>query len=308
MKTTKRAQKVVILLLVVLGLFQLLGPAYVLADAGEEGDQTGIVATAITNDSYADKQWALQRIQGLGIDPGNADEILIAVLDTGIDQQHEDLAGKVVDAINFSDSPTVSDRLGHGTLVAGIIAANAQNEIGIAGAAPNARLLNVKIADDKGMVWPSTVAKGIIWATDNGAKVINMSLALPTASESLNEAIQYAWGHGVVLVAASGNYVTSVHVYPASYPEVIAVGATNPDGTLWVGSNYGDWIDAYAPGFEIYSTMPQNSYGYESGTSMAAAYVSAVAAVAFTLVTDTDGDGRCNDEVVELLRTVFKRQ
>lgn len=219
-------------------------------------------------------------------------EVLIAVLDTGIDQQHEDLAGKVVASVNFSDSPTVSDFYGHGTFVAGIIATNAK-----------CRLLNVKVADDNGVVLGPSVAKGIVWAVDNGAKVINMSLIVPTPSSALEQAVDYAWSKGVVLVAGAGN--TKSIVYPAFYPEVIAVAATDSEGELWPMSNSGDWVDAYAPGVEIFSTLPGNNYGYWSGTSMAAAYISAAAASALTTVTDADGDGFVNDEVADLLTTLF---
>jgi thermitase len=305
MKATKRAQKIVILLLVVLGLFQFLGLSLVLAAAGEEGGQTSSAATPITNDSYVDKQWALQRIQNLAVGSGSTDGVLVAVLDTGIDEQHEDLAGKVVGSVNFTDSQTASDRLGHGTHVAGIIAATANNGIGIVGAAPNARLLNVKIADDKGMVWASTVAKGIIWAVDNGAKIINMSLAIPAATPALEEAVNYAWSKGVVIIAAAGNTGSSVPTYPASCPNVIAVAATDINGSLWERSNHGDWVSAYAPGAEIYSALPGNSYGYKSGTSMATAYVTAVAALTLSIVTDADGDGLVNDEVTAVLKAVF---
>ncbi len=305
MKTTKRTQKVIILLLVVLGLLQFLGPSSVLAADNQEGGQTSSAATPITNDSYVDKQWAIQRIQGLAVGSGNTDGVLVAVLDTGIDQQHEDLAGRIVGSINFSDSQTVSDRLGHGTHVAGIIAATAGNGIGIAGVAPSARLLNVKIADDKGMVWASTVAKGIIWAVDNGAKIINMSLAIPAATPALEEAVNYAWSKGVVIIAAAGNTGSSVPTYPASCPNVIAVAATDINGSLWERSNHGDWVSAYAPGAEIYSALPGNSYGYKSGTSMATAYVTAMAALTYSTTTDINGDGFVNDEVTAVLKAVF---
>lgn len=301
----KRAQKIVIFLLVVVGLFQFYGPSSVLAAAGEESGQTSSVVTYITNDSYVNRQWALQRIQSLTLGSGSTDEVLIAVLDTGIDQQHEDLAGKVVGSINFSDSPTVFDRLGHGTHVAGIIAATGRNGIGIAGAAPNARLLNVKIADDNGMVWPSKVAKGIIWAVDNGAKIINISLAIPATTPALEEAVNYACSKGVVVIAAAGNTGSSVPTFPAACPHVIAVAATDINGSLWERSNHGDWVSVYAPGVEIYSTLPGNSYGYQSGTSMATAYATAVAALTLNAVADADDDGLVNDEVAEVLKTVF---
>jgi thermitase len=256
------------------------------------------------NDPYLSKQWALGEIPVFGV-TAESTEVLIAVLDTGIDGRHEDLARKVAASINFTETQTSDDVHGHGTHVAGIIAATANNGLGIAGIAPNARLLNVKVADDNGMVWAHAAAEGIVWAVDNGAKVINMGFFVPASSPALEQAIDYAWSRGVVLVAAAGNGIESVPIYPACYPEVIAVAATDVSGNLWSKSNYGDWVDAYAPGVEIYSTLPGNNYGYQSGTSMAAAYVSAVAALALTTVTDTDGDGFVNDEVTSLLRSIL---
>jgi thermitase len=263
-----------------------------------------IDSQAPANDPYLSKQWALSEIPVLGATTGST-EVLIAVLDTGIDGQHEDLANKVVASINFTQAQTPDDVHGHGTHVAGIIAAATNNGLGIAGIAPNSRLLNVKVADDNGMVWASAAAKGIVWAVDNGAKVINMGFFVPSSSPALEQAIDYAYSKGVILVAAAGNEITSVPIYPASYPEVIAVAATDIDGKLWSKSNYGDWVDAYAPGVGIYSTIPGNNYGYQSGTSMATAFVSAVAALALPTVTDANGNGLVNDEVTSLLRSIL---
>ena len=260
--------------------------------------------SSIPNDSYFPKQWALQKMQGWQTTSGGS-QVLVAVLDTGIDAQHEDLAGKVVGSVNFTKSATASDVLGHGTHIAGIITATANNGIGVAGFAPNARLLNVKIADDNGMVWASTIAEGIIWAVDNGARIINMSLVVPTSYPALEEAVNYASGKGVVLIAAAGNNIKSIPVYPAYYPNVIAVSATDSDGRLWAESNNGDWVDVYAPGVEIFSTNPGNSYGYLSGTSMATAYATAAAALMFDTVTDVNGDGSVSDEVSVQLKAFF---
>jgi thermitase len=256
------------------------------------------------NDPYLSKQWALGEVPVFGVTAGST-EVLIAVLDTGIDGRHEDLARKVVASINFTQAQTSDDVYGHGTHVAGIIAAAANNGLGIAGIAPNSRLLNVKVADDNGMVWASAAAEGIVWAADNGAKVINMGFFVPASSPALEQAIDYAWSRGVVLVAAAGNEIKSSPIYPAYYPEVIAVAATDVSGNLWSKSNYGDWVDVYAPGVEIYSTLPGNNYGYLSGTSMASAYASAVAALALTAVTDANGDGLVNDEAASLLRSIL---
>jgi thermitase len=272
--------------------------------AASARDKGNTLSDYTPNDTYFSKQWAFNRIKGWRFIP-DSPEVLVAILDTGIDLQHEDLAGKVVGDANLTDSPTASDLCGHGTHVAGIVAATANNGVGIAGLAPNCRLLCVKVADDSGVVWPSTIAKGIMWAVDNGAKIINMSLVVPTSCPALEEAVNYASGRGVVLIAAAGNGIKSIPVYPAYYQNVIAVAATDSDGELWSKSNYGDWVDVYAPGVDIYSTLPSNSYGYQSGTSMAAAYATAAAALVLDKMADAEGNGCVHDEVSANLRAFF---
>lgn len=254
---------------------------------------------SVLNDPYVERQWALSQIQirELWQTTNGGSEILVAVLDTGIDQDHEDLDGKVVVEANFTDSPTPGDTYGHGTHIAGIIAAYGNNGVGIVGVAPESQLMNVKVADDAGGCKASTVAEGIIWAVDNGASVINVSIEFKEPSPELEDAVNYAWSRGVVIIAAAGNEGSESPVYPACYENCIAVAAIRQDDTLAPLSNYGDWIDVAAPGFDIYSTLPDNSYGYKSGTSFASAYVSGLAALLFSVVTDTNGDGKLNDEI-----------
>ncbi len=254
---------------------------------------------SIPNDPYLGEQWALSQIGAprlWKVTTGNR-EILVAVLDTGIDHNHEDLNGKVVAEVNLTGSPTPDDINGHGTHIAGIIAANTDNGTGIAGMAPESQLMNVKVADDKGRSQASVVAEGIIWAVDNGASVINISVEFREPSAELEEAVNYAWRQGVVIIAAAGNEGSQSPVYPAYYENSIAVAATRENGSLAPLSNYGDWVDEAAPGFNIFSTLPDDSYGYKTGTSFATAYVSGLAALLFNVVTDTNGDGRLNDEV-----------
>jgi thermitase len=277
------------------------------ADVAEAGIE-GVVLTApiepfVPNDPYMDRQWALGHIQisQLWQTTTGGEGVLVAVLDTGIDKSHEDLHGKVVGETNFSDSPVVGDLYGHGTHIAGIIAAIADNGLGIIGVAPQSQLLNVKVADDDGRCWPSAVAQGIIWAVDNGAVVINVSIEIRQPSAALEKAVNYAWEHGAIVIAAAGNEGDQTPVYPAYYENVIAVAATGPDDTLALLSNYGVWVDMAAPGDEIYSTLPGNEYGYKTGTSFATAYVSGLAAILFDSLTDTNGNGYLNDEVAAAL-------
>lgn len=254
---------------------------------------------SVPNDPYLENQWALSKIQVFELwsaTMGNP-EILVAVLDTGIDENHEDLKDKVVAVTNFTDSPTANDIYGHGTHIAGIIAATSDNGLGIMGMAPRSRLMSAKIADDKGRSQPSALAEAIVWAVDNGASVINISIELREPSQEIEDAVNYAWTQGAIIIAAAGNDGGQVPVYPAYYENSVAVAATNLDDTLAPLSNYGDWVDVAAPGFNIYSTLPDDSYGYKTGTSFAAPYVSGLAALLFSVATDNNGNGRLNDEV-----------
>ncbi len=245
-------------------------------------------ATYSLDGSCLAERWGVSKIeapQAWQITKGDQ-SIIVAVLDTGIDKDNQDLADRVVAEVNFSDSPTSDDLYGHGTHMAGTIAA----------IAPECRLMNVKVADDMGKCEPSVVARGIIWAVDHGAKVINLSLAMK-ASPDLEEAVNYAWSRGAIIIAAAGNKGTSEPSYPAYYNNCLAVAGTNENNSLALLSSYGDWVDVAAPGFNIYSELPQNQYGYKTGTSAAAAHVSGVAALVFSVAGDTNGDGVVNDEV-----------
>jgi len=266
-----------------------------------------------TDDTLLSKQWGLFTVKApdaWGVTTGSA-EVKIAVLDTGVKASHPDLAGKVVVSTNFSSSATTDDLYGHGTHVAGIAAAATYNATGVAGLGYDSTVLNVKVLNDSGSGSWSGVANGIIYAADNGAKVINMSLGSSSASSTLESAVNYAWNKGVVVVAAAGNNGTSSPFYPAYYQNVIAVAATDSGDILASFSNRGDWVDVAAPGVSIYSTVPTgvptgtcslvnvcdaSGYTYLSGTSMASPHVAGLAALLFTLK-DSTGKGLLNDAV-----------
>ena len=254
---------------------------------------------AETNDPFINRQWALYNlsISALWSRVIRTNEIVVAILDTGIDSSHEDIKGKVIAEINFTDSPTVNDLNGHGTHIAGIICATVDNGIGVAGIATNCRIMNVKVADDNGFCYNQTVARGILWAVDNGANVINISIEIKNPSLDLENAVNYAWEQGALIVCAAGNQGNSSAVYPAYYENSIAVAGIKPDNFLAPLSNFGDWVDVAAPGYYIYSSLPGNQYGYETGTSFAAAQVSGFAAVLLNVVSDTNCNGCLNDEV-----------
>ena len=252
----------------------------------------------LPNDPYLRQQWALNHInwtQATTITAGK--QVIVAVLDTGIDSDHEDLIGKVIMNVNFTESTTAEDLHGHGTHVAGIIAAQVNNSVGIAGVSPQAILVNVKVANDNGVCRANTITKGIYWAVDNGAMVINISLELQNFSEELEQAINFAWDKGVIVIAAAGNDARDKSVYPAFSKNCIAVGAIRQNNELAPLSNYGDWVDVVAPGFDLYTTAINDVYTYVTGTSFAAAYVSGLAAILSGSMVDINGDGWTNDEV-----------
>ena len=252
----------------------------------------------LSNDTYVEKQWSLDRVHipaTWAIEPHN--EVVVAILDTGIDTKHEDLAGIILGSINLTTSATAEDVFGHGTHVAGIITARTNNSVGIAGITRNVKLLNVKIAGDNGDCSSLDVANGIIWATDHGAKVINLSLVITQPTAGLEPAVDYAWGKGAVIIAATGNGIKPAKSYPALYRNCIAVVGANAKDQ--VGTGLAGKEAMAAPGYNIFSTLPGNKYGYKSGSSMAAAYVSAAAALAFS--TAQPGTGNLNEVIREQL-------
>jgi thermitase len=244
------------------------------------------------NDPYYPYQWAYPQMDApdaWGITRGSPD-VRVAVIDTGICLGHPDLAAKVVVNVNFSDASTVDDFFGHGTHVAGIVAAVTDNDVGVAGTDWKASLMNVKVGDDFGVFMDSSVVRGIVWAALRGANVINMSFGGPTRSEIFHRAIQFAARSDVILVAAAGNAASSTPNYPAAYPEVISVGGTDENDQAADFSSYGSWVNVAAPAVNIFSTAPThpnalflNTYGYLSGTSMSSAFVSGEAALLLSL-------------------------
>ncbi|HET7480788.1 MAG TPA: S8 family peptidase [Rubrobacteraceae bacterium] len=202
--------------------------------------------------------------------------VRIGLVDSGIKASHPDLNGKVAAQHDFGNGDGVAeDTVGHGTHVAGVAAAETGNGTGVAGTCPNCKLLMAKV-DRRGEIDSAAVIKGIDWAADRGAKVINLSLGAPGFVEAEARAVQYAQDHGAVVVAAAGNENSTVRSYPAAYRGVLAVAATNRSGTRASFSNKGDWIDLAAPGVNILSTAP-GGYSALSGTSFSSPYVSGVA-------------------------------
>lgn len=256
-------------------------------------------AVETPNDSYLRNQWAIEKVQAPAawdITKGSSD-VSIAILDTGIDLDQPDLAAKIVLSANFTGSATTDDTYGHGTHVAGIAAAQTNNALGVAGLGRDSSLMNGKVLGDDGQGYMSWVANGIIWAANNGASVISMSLGTTSSSSAVQDAVNYAWNKGVVVVAAAGNNGNTTPFYPAYYTNCIAVAATDSSDTLATFSNRGDWVDMAAPGVSIYSTTRGGNYGYMSGTSMASPNAAGLAGLIFAVATDTNGNGRLNDEV-----------
>ncbi len=236
---------------------------------------------------------------------GQGAGVKVAVVDTGIDLAHPDLAASIVGGYNAIYSfKSADDDNGHGTHVAGIIGA-INNAIGVVGVAPKVSLMPVKVLGANGSGYYSDIIEGIDWAVANGAKVINMSLGGTSDVQSLHDAVIRAHDAGVSVVAAAGNSGGAV-IYPAAYPEVIAVGATDSSNTIASWSSRGPEVDVTAPGVNIYSTYKGETYATLSGTSMASPHVAGLAAVLSGLVTpcDTDHNGSCSpDEIQSRIET-----
>ncbi|PYI51745.1 S8 family peptidase [Paenibacillus flagellatus] len=249
---------------------------------------------------YSRYQWnlpAIETVPGWDVTRGS-EEVVVAVVDTGVDLNHPDLNGRTVEGINIvSPNSLPMDDVGHGTHVAGVISALVNNREGVAGMSWYNRVMPVKVLDETGAGSTYSVAQGIIWATDHGAKVINMSLGNYADAQFLHDAVRYAYDRDVVLIAASGNDNTERPGYPAAYPEVFAVAATDANNQKASFSNYGDYIDVAAPGVNIASTYPDNHYAALSGTSMASPHVTALAALIRSV-----NPLLTNEEVMDIMR------
>lgn len=255
------------------------------------------------NDPYWNLQWGPQKIEAdwaWNTTTGNH-SVLVAVIDTGIDYTHPDLAGNYVtlgyDWVNNDEDPL--DDFGHGTHCAGIIAAVLNNSLGIAGLG-NISIMAEKALDEYGSGWEDDLANAIIDAVDKGAKILSNSWGGPY-SELIYEAIKYAYNNSVLVIAAAGNTASRMKIYPAAYDEVIAVTATDSDDNPAYFTTFGDWVEVAAPGVDIYSTMPtyhvtMNDYGYSmnysymSGTSMACPHVAGLAALIWSQFPNTTRD------------------
>lgn len=282
----------------------------------------------IPSDSLYPQQWGLKSINAptaWDLIPPDQEDIILAVIDTGIDYLHPDLDdiifkndGEIGIDFNGNDKSSNNidddqngfiddyygwdfvdkqdifpaeiendftvwdnnpmDEHGHGTNISGIIAAE-HNNIGIAGANPNVKILNLRAFDKNGTGEEDDAASAIIYAVKMGAKIINMSWGDSQYSNLLKDVIQYAYENGVVLVASSGNNSTDTPHYPSGFSNVISVGSIQENGARSSFSNYGSSLDLVAPGSQIITTRLNGSYQFVSGTSASAPFVSAAAAL-----------------------------
>lgn len=252
------------------GIFLLRLKTY--ADPVEIAEQYGSISLV----SYAEPNFAVElsddvktnsfkAVGDVKLSDSDSDAgVVVAVVDSGVDTNHKDLKNRIVKGYDFiSNSEVVSDDYGHGTHVAGIITSNS-----------SAKIMPIKFTDGKkGKI--SNLVKAIKFAVDNDVDVINLSLGLKQKSSLLKDAIVYASEENIPVVAAAGNYNTSDKYYPAAYSDAIAVTALAKDGTKLRQSNFGTWVDYSVVAQDIYSTMPNDKYGFATGTSQAASKVSA---------------------------------
>ncbi|HWD92713.1 MAG TPA: S8 family serine peptidase [Verrucomicrobiae bacterium] len=258
-------------------------------------------AAFVPNDSYVANEWHLSKIQAFQAWDGTVgrSDVVVAVLDSGVNLNQPDLTGRILPGYDFVNATeAITDDFGHGTAVTGVIAANGNNGQGVAGVAYDCSVLPVKVMDASGFAPYSTIAAGIKYAVDNGARVINLSIAGSSPSETLQEAIDYAWSNNVVVVAAAGNNADSTPQYPAACNHVLSVSSTAPDDSLSYFSSFGSDVKISAPGETIWTTQSDlnNPYGPWRGTSFATPVVSAVAALVISA-----NPTLSNDQVVSLL-------
>lgn len=241
-------------------------------------------ATVVPNDPRYGEQWALPKIQApdaWDIQTGNS-SIILSIIDTGVNYNHEDLTGFKVDTANDTDfvnnDNDAMDDHGHGTHCAGIVSANTNNNTGIAGIIWNCTILPLKVLDNNGSGTYASIMDALVYAADQGVDIISMSLSGSGRSTGLSDAINYAFDHDCLIVAASSNGGVGTLSFPAGYNKVLAVGATDQTDLRASFSQYGPDLDVVAPGVSILSLALNNTeYVSWSGTSMATPYVAGLA-------------------------------
>lgn len=226
--------------------------------------------TLTPNDTSYASQWHLPKIAaptGWDISTGSS-TVDVAILDTGVDPDHPDLAGKLLPGYNFYTNTTdTHDVYGHGTKVAGSAAAMTNNAIGVAGVAWKNPIMPLVITDTTGYATYTRMASAIIYAADHGARIINISFGGTSSSTTLQSAVDYAWNKGAIIFSSAGNYNTSTPYYPAACNNVLSVSATDANDAKASFSNYGTTIDITAPGVSILATADGGGYASVSGTS-----------------------------------------
>jgi len=266
------------------------------------------VHSALTpNDPQWALQWGLAKVRAdlaWDLESGTR-SVIVAVVDTGIDYLHEDLAANYLplgyDWVNHDPDPM--DDNGHGTRVAGIIGAVTNNGLGVAGLA-QVSLMAEKVLDGSGSGTVYDVAQGVIHAVEKGARITNNSYGNYVYYDTLKAAFEFARNQGVLNIAAAGNDNTNQPFYPAAFGEsVISVAGTDQNDAKYASSNYGDWVELSAPAVDIVSTLPGNLYGTFTGTSMSSAFVSGAAALVLSHCESMSADEvrrRLRDTVVDL--------
>ena len=240
-------------------------------------------AECVPNDAYFASQWHLATIQAPSAwdsSVGSAAQP-IAIVDSGIDATHPDLASRIMAGWSFlSGNTDTHDQMGHGSAVAGTVAAATNNLTGVAGVTWANPIMPLVVVDPTGYASYSNIASAITYAADHGARIINISLIGTSPSSALQSAVNYAWNKGSVVFAAAGNSGSSTLNYPAACDNVVAVSATEATDTLASFSNYGSWIDLSAPGNNILTTTNGGGYGSWWGTSFASPIAAGVGALA----------------------------
>ena len=261
-------------------------------------------ATQIPNDPFVTdgSEWHLAKIQApqaWDITLGNTN-VIIAVLDSGVNAAHPDLAGRLLPGYDFVwNDADPADDYGHGTAVAGTIVADGNNSLGVAGVAFGCLVLPVKVMDAGGSASHSAIAQGIEYAVDHGARIINLSMGGDFPSSTLQDAINYAWSSNVLVVASAGNTGGTAPQYPAACDHVVAVAASDAtDARVWF-STFGSFVTLYAPGVTVWTTQRDlnNPYAGWSGTSFSSPVVAGVAALMLSV-----NPALSNSQLVDLLK------